>query len=210
IRSPISFPQVPSRTNVTCTVARYSAILPFSTAAFSFRTSIPVMPRSVRLARSSALRTASSQLWGEAPITCVMRATAIRSLQQEDELHLHAILGDVPALHLDALARHLEPGDVAHGPGRAGHAFFDGFPEPVGGRRDDLRHPRNCHAVGVASALPRRKPRRPPPLKATAPACESKGPHASAPPRPSPAPQPCGTHRAHRRRYRLRRGTHRR
>src|SRR5262249_13097532 len=70
-------PQVPSRTNVTCTVARYSAILPSSTAAFSLSTSMPVMPRSVLLARSSALRTASSQLWGDAPITCVMRATAM-------------------------------------------------------------------------------------------------------------------------------------
>src|SRR5262245_58946062 len=148
MRSPIAVPQVPSRMKVTCTVARYSAILPSSTAAFSLRTSMPMMPRSVRLARSSALRTASSQLWGDAPITCVMRATAMRSLQQEDELHLHAILGDVPALHLDALARHLEPGDVAQGPGRPGHAFLDGFPEPVGGRRDDLRHPRDCHLVG--------------------------------------------------------------
>src|SRR5206468_1815679 len=108
--------QVPSSTNVTCTVARYSAILPFSTAAFSFSTSIPVMPRSVLLARSSAFRTASSQLWGDAPMICVMRATAIldrSSLEHEDHLHVDPILDDQPALHLDALLHHLDAGDVA-------------------------------------------------------------------------------------------------
>src|SRR4051794_36752000 len=95
--------QVPSRTNVTCTVARNSAIFPSSTAAFSFSTSMPVMPRSVLLARSRAFRTASSQLWGDAPMICVMRATAIDRLllQQEDDFHLDPVLGDEPALDLD-------------------------------------------------------------------------------------------------------------
>src|SRR6059036_3538797 len=113
-------PQVPSSTNVTCTVARYSAILPFSTAAFSLMTSMPVMPRSVLFARSRALRTASSQLCGEAPITCVMRATAMRppSLGDERDLHVDAVLDDQPALDLDALAEHLEAGDAAQRAGR--------------------------------------------------------------------------------------------
>src|SRR5580765_7083419 len=95
--------QVPSRTKVTCTMARYSAIFPFSTAAFSFSTSMPVMPRRVLLARSSAFRTASSQLWGDAPITCVTRATAIvrsSSVQEEGDLHVDPILDDEPALDL--------------------------------------------------------------------------------------------------------------
>src|SRR5207247_10416398 len=104
-------PQVPSSTNVTCTVARYSAILPFSTAAFSLMTSMPVMPRSVLFARSRALRTASSQLWGEAPMTCVIRATAMTvgsSLEDEGDLHVDPVLDDEAALHLDALGQHLE------------------------------------------------------------------------------------------------------
>src|SRR6185503_13095891 len=74
---PVAGAHVPSSTKVTSTVARYSATLPSSTAAFSFSTSIPVMLRSVRFARSRAFRTASSQLWGEAPMICVCRATAM-------------------------------------------------------------------------------------------------------------------------------------
>src|SRR5216117_2944928 len=71
---------------------------------------MPVMPRSVLLARSRALRTASSQLCGEAPMTCVMRATAmISSVQDEGDLHVDPILDDQPALDLDPLAEHLEP-----------------------------------------------------------------------------------------------------
>src|SRR5437773_7508094 len=141
-------PQVPSRTNVTCTVARYSAILPSSTAAFSFSTSMPVMPRSVLLARSRALRTASSQLCGEAPMTCVMRATAmISSVQDEGDLHVDPILDDQPALDLDPLAEHLEPGDAAQRARCARHPLLHRLPEAVGGRRDDLGDPGDRHPV---------------------------------------------------------------
>src|SRR5262249_4775233 len=114
-------PQVPSRTNVTFTVARNSAIFPASTAAFSFTISMPVMPRSVRFARSSALRTASSQLCGEAPMICVTRATAmlISSVEQERDPHVDAVLDDQPALDLDALPGHLEARDAAERARRA-------------------------------------------------------------------------------------------
>src|SRR4029453_4459005 len=173
MRSPMMAPQGPSRTNVTCTVARYSAILPSSTAAFSLSTSMPVMPRSVLLARSSALRTASSQLWGDAPMICVMRATAMTLLQQEDDLHVDAVLGDLAALHLDALPQHLEPGDVAQRPRGAGQALLDGFPEPVGGRGDDLGPPRDCHEVRVASARQMRKPVRARPPSTAVSTCRS-------------------------------------
>src|SRR4029450_10543974 len=158
MRSPMVVPQVPSRTNVTCTVARYSAILPSSTAAFSFSTSMPVMPRSVLLARSSALCTASSQLCGDAPMICVMRATAMWSLQEEDELHLDAVLRDLAALDLDPLPQHLEPRDVADRPRGARQTLLDGFPEPVGGRRDDLRHPRDSHPLRVPAPSRMRNP----------------------------------------------------
>src|SRR5215470_20414246 len=111
-------PQVPSRTNVTFTVARNSAIFPPSTAAFSFTISIPVIPRSVRFARSSALRTASSQLCGEAPMICVTRATAmcsLSSLEQERDPHVDPILDDEPPLDLHALSGDLEARDPAQG-----------------------------------------------------------------------------------------------
>src|SRR5205809_7054504 len=139
-------PQVPSRTNVTCTVARYSAIFPPSTAAFSFSTSMPVMPRSVLLARSRALRTASPQLCGEAPMICVMRATAmIPSVQDEGDLHVDPVLDDQPALDLDPLAEHPEAGDAAPRARRARHPLLDRLAEAVGGRRDDLGDPGDRH-----------------------------------------------------------------
>src|SRR3989442_5362566 len=190
---------VPSRTNVTCTVARYSAILPSSTAAFSFSTSMPVMPRSVLLARSRALRTASSQLCGEAPMTCVMRATAmISSVQNEGDLHVDPILDDQPALDLDPLAEHLEPGDAAQRARRARHPFLDRFPEAVGGRRDDLGDPGDRHpvlAVTDSSDLAQAPVWRP--------YCR---PHASARPRPPPPPRPGRARRAHRGGRGVRRG----
>src|SRR2546427_8629185 len=141
-------PQVPSRTNVTCTVARYSAILPSSTAAFSFSTSMPVMPRSVLLARSSAFRTASSQLCGDAPMICVMRATAIldrSSLEHEHHLHVDPILDDQPALHLDALLHHLDAGDVAERARRPFHTLLHRLAQALGRRRPDLGDARDRH-----------------------------------------------------------------
>src|SRR2546426_4951876 len=107
---------------------------------------MPVMPRSVLLARSRALRTASSQLCGEAPMTCVMRATAmISSVQDEGDLHVDPILDDQPALDLDPLAEHLEPGDAAQRARRARHPLLHCLPEAVGGRRDDLGDPGDRH-----------------------------------------------------------------
>src|SRR5262249_10625446 len=139
-------PQVPSRTNVTCTVARYSAILPSSTAAFSFSTSMPVIPRSVLLARSSAFRTASSQLCGEAAMICVMRATAMRPvLREEGHLHLDPVLDDQPAQDLDRLADHLEPRDPADRARGARQALLHRLAEAVLRRRDDLRDPGDGH-----------------------------------------------------------------
>src|SRR5262249_39233103 len=137
----------------------------FSTAAFSLSTSMPVMPRSVRLARSSALRTASSQLWGDAPITCVMRATAMvlpfgpipHSLEQEHDLHVHPVLDDLSAVDLDPLADDLESRDVAERARGTGETFVDRLPKSIGGGGDDLRHPRDCHVRRVARAPGRRK-----------------------------------------------------
>src|SRR5262245_10892557 len=165
MRSPMMMPsQVPSSTNVTCTVARYSAIFPFSTAAFSLSTSMPVMPRSVRLARSSALRTASSQLWGDAPITCVMRATAMvlpfrpdPSLEQKHDLHVHPVLDDLSAVDLDPLADDLESRDVAERARGTGETSLDRLPTSIGGGGDDLRHPCDCHNRRVARAPGPRK-----------------------------------------------------
>src|SRR2546428_12349514 len=107
---------------------------------------MPVMPRGVLWARWRALRTASSQLGGEAPMPCVMRATAMASsLENEGDLHVDPILDDQPALHLDPLAEHLEPGDAAQRARGAHHPLLDRLPEAVGGRRDDLGDPGDRH-----------------------------------------------------------------
>src|SRR5262249_55556821 len=105
-----------SRTKVTSKVVRYSTTLPFSIAAFSLSTSRPVMLRKVLFARSKALRTASSQLCGDAPMIWVCRATAMgrllssRLIEDEDDLHVHPVLDDLAVGDLHPLIDHLEPG----------------------------------------------------------------------------------------------------
>src|SRR3989442_15955451 len=104
------------------------------------------MPGSFLLARWGALRTASSQRCGEAPMTCVVLATAmISSVQDEGDLHVDPILDDQPALALDPLAEPLEPGDAAQRARRARHPLLHRPPEAVGGRRDDLGDPGARH-----------------------------------------------------------------
>src|SRR2546426_2512281 len=102
---------------------------------------MPVMPRSVRFARSRALRTASSQLCGDAPMICVMRATAIRSpsVEHERDLHVHPVLDDEATFDLHALADHLEPGDAAERPGGAGEPLLHRLPEAIGRGRGGTR-----------------------------------------------------------------------
>src|SRR5262249_10894732 len=85
-------------------------------------------------------------------------SSSLGSLEQEDDLHLHAVLRDLAAFDLDALADHLEPRDVAEGSRGAGEALLDRLPEPVGRGGNNLRHPRDCHEVRVARARTWRKP----------------------------------------------------
>src|SRR5262249_14400031 len=104
-------------------------------------------------ARSSALRTASSQLCGEAPITCVMRATAIvRSfLQHEGDLHLDPILANEPTIDLDGLAQDLETRDAPDRHRGALDSALYRLAESLGGRCDDLRDARDRHGPGATT-----------------------------------------------------------
>lgn len=76
-------------------------------------------------------------------------------VEQENELHLHAIFGNEAAGDLDPLAGHLEPRDVAHRAGCPRHTRLDGLAEPVGRGRDDLGHTRDRHGGRGYQSWPR-------------------------------------------------------